>query len=150
MHMCIQYTQKSSDWKDGKFMRFLIVEDDISGVMLLRKILYQYGEIDDVADGPEAIEAFEKAWDEGNPYNLIFLDIMMPSMSGQDVLSIIRKKETEMRLPQIKEVKIIITSALDSVDSVSQAFNEGRASAYLVKPILKHHILAEINKLGFV
>jgi two-component system chemotaxis response regulator CheY len=131
-------------------MRFLIVEDDISGVMLLRKILYQYGEIDDVADGPEAIEAFEKAWDEGNPYNLIFLDIMMPSMSGQDVLSIIRKKETEMRLPQIKEVKIIITSALDSVDSVSQAFNEGRASAYLVKPILKHHILAEINKLGFV
>lgn len=131
-------------------MRFLIVEDDISGVMLLRKILYQYGEIDDVADGPEAIEAFEKAWNEGNPYNLIFLDIMMPSMSGQDVLSIIRKKETEMRLPQIKEVKIIITSALDSVDSVSQAFNEGRASAYLVKPILKHHILAEINKLGFV
>ncbi|PKN43709.1 MAG: response regulator [Deltaproteobacteria bacterium HGW-Deltaproteobacteria-18] len=131
-------------------MRILIVEDDISGVMLLRKILYNYGEIADVNDGPKAIEAFEKAWNEGNPYNLIFLDIMMPSMSGQDVLSTIRKKETEMRLPQLKEVKVIITSALDSVDSVSQAFNEGRASAYLVKPILKHHVLEEINKLGFV
>lgn len=131
-------------------MRFLIVEDDISGVMLLRKILYNYGEINDVADGPEAIEAFDRAWAEGNPYNLIFLDIMMPSMSGQDVLSIIRKKETEMRLPQLKEVKVIMTSALDSVDSVSQAFNEGRASAYLVKPILKNHVLAEMSKLGFV
>lgn len=131
-------------------MRFLIVEDDISGVMLLRKILYNYGEINDVADGPEAIEAFDRAWTEGNPYNLIFLDIMMPSMSGQDVLSIIRKKETEMRLPQLKEVKVIMTSALDSVDSVSQAFNEGRASAYLVKPILKNHVLAEMSKLGFV
>ena len=131
-------------------MRFLIVEDDISGVMLLRKILSEYGEIDDVGDGPEAIEAFDRAWTENNPYNLIFLDIMMPNMSGQDVLSVIRKKENEMRLPQLKEVKVIITSALDSVDSVSKAFNEGRASAYLVKPILKHHVLAEINKLGFV
>jgi two-component system chemotaxis response regulator CheY len=129
-------------------MRFLIVEDDLSGVMLLRKVLQEYGEIDDVADGPEAVEAFDRAWSEGKPYDLIFLDIMMPSMSGQQVLSIIRKKEMEMRLPQLKEVKVIITSALDSVDSVSQAFNEGRAFAYLVKPILKHHILAEINKIN--
>jgi two-component system, chemotaxis family, chemotaxis protein CheY len=130
-------------------MRFLIVEDDLSGVMLLRKVLQEYGEIDDVADGPEAVEAFDRAWSEGKPYDLIFLDIMMPSLSGQQVLSIIRKKEMEMRLPQLKEVKVIITSALDSVDSVSQAFNEGRAFAYLVKPILKHHILAEIKKLNF-
>ncbi|PKN40080.1 MAG: response regulator [Deltaproteobacteria bacterium HGW-Deltaproteobacteria-18] len=130
-------------------MRFLIVEDDISGVMLLHKILCEYGEIDDVADGPEAIKAFDSAWAEGDPYNIIFLDIMMPSMSGQDVLSIIRKKEIEMRIPQLKQVKVIITSALDSVDSVSQAFNEGRASAYLVKPILKHHVLEEMSKLRF-
>jgi len=130
-------------------MRFLIVEDDLSGVMLLRKVLYDYGEIDDVADGPEAVEAFDRAWAEGKPYDLIFLDIMMPSMSGQQVLSMIRKKEMEMRLSQLKEVKVIITSALDNVDSVSQAFNEGRAFAYLVKPILKNHILAEINKLNF-
>jgi two-component system chemotaxis response regulator CheY len=130
-------------------MRFLIVEDDLSGAMLLQKILSEYGEIDEVTDGPEAVEAFERAWAEGKPYDLIFLDIMMPSMNGQQVLSLIRKKEIEMRLPQLKEVKVIITSALDSVDSVSQAFNEGRAFAYLVKPILKIHVLAEINKLGF-
>jgi len=129
-------------------MRFLIVEDDLSGVMLLRKILFNYGEIDDVSDGPQAIEAFEKAWAEKMPYDLIFLDIMMPTMSGQHVLSEIRKKEMEMHLPQLKEVKVIITSALDSMDSVSQAFNEGRAFAYLVKPILKHHVLAEIDKIG--
>jgi len=130
-------------------MRFLIVEDDLSGVMLLRKILSEYGEIDEMTDGPEAVEAFDRAWAEGKPYDLIFLDIMMPSMNGLQVLSMIRKKEMEMRLPQLKEVKVIITSALDSVDSVSQAFNEGRAFAYLVKPILKHHVLAEINKLYF-
>ena len=129
-------------------MRFLIVEDDLSGVMLLRKILFNYGEIDDVSDGPQAIEAFEKAWAEKMPYDLIFLDIMMPTMSGQHVLSEIRKKEMKMHLPQLKEVKVIITSALDSMDSVSQAFNEGRAFAYLVKPILKHHVLAEIDKIG--
>lgn len=131
-------------------MRFLLVEDDLSGVMLLRKILAEYGDIDDVTDGPEAIEAFDKAWSEGNPYDLIFLDIMMPSMSGHDVLSAIRKREQEKKLPQLKEVKVVMTTALDNADSVSQAFYEGRASAYLVKPILRHHVLEEMRKLGLI
>lgn len=117
---------------------------------MLRKVLYEYGEIDDVADGPEAVEAFDRAWAKGNPYDLIFLDIMMPSMNGQEVLFTIRKKEMEMRIPQLKEVKVIITSALDSVDSVSKAFNEGRAFAYLVKPILKHQVLEQLNKISIV
>ena len=117
---------------------------------MLQKILYEYGKIDYVADGNDAIEAFNRAWANGNPYDLIFLDIMMPSMNGQQVLSMIRKKEMEMRIPQIKEVKVIITSALDSIDSVSKAFNEGRAFAYLVKPILKNQVLEQINKIRIV
>ena len=133
-----------------KRMRFLIVEDDLSGVMLLRKILTEYGDIEDVADGPEAIEAFDKAWSEGSPFDIIFLDIMMPSMSGHEVLAAIRKREQDRCLPQIREVKVVMTTALDNADSVSQAFYEGRASAYLVKPILRHHVLEEMKKLGIV
>ena len=131
-------------------MRSLIVEDDQSGMILLRKVLAEFGGVDDVPDGPEAVEAFERAWREGKPYDVIFLDIMMPNMSGHQVLKAVREKEREMRLPRIKEAKVIMTTALDDAESVSQAFHEGRASAYLVKPILRHNIIEEMRKLGLI
>ncbi len=131
-------------------MKFLIVEDDTAGATLLKKILAEHGHVDEVQDGPSAIEAFNGAWSEGKPYDVIFLDIMMPEMNGHDVLRIIRERERALRLPQIREVKVIMTSALDSAESVSQAFHEGRASAYLVKPIHMHSVIAEMRKLGIL
>ncbi|MDY0227578.1 MAG: response regulator [Desulfomicrobium apsheronum] len=131
-------------------MKFLIVEDDPAGAMLLRMILTEYGDVDEVNDGPGAIEAFDGAWSEGRPYDVIFLDIMMPDMNGHEVLKIIRERERALRLPQIREVKVIMTTALDSAESVSQAFYEGRASGYLVKPIYGHSIINEMKKLGII
>lgn len=129
-------------------MKFLIVEDDPSGIMLLKTILAGYGDVDEVIDGTAAVEAFDSAWTQGKPYDVIFLDIMMPGMNGHDVLLAIRERERERRLPQVKEVKVIMTTALDNAESVSQAFLEGRASAYLVKPILRAKVLEEMRKLG--
>ena len=131
-------------------MKFLIVEDDPAGVILLRMILTEYGDVDEVNDGPGAIEAFDGAWSEGSPYDVIFLDIMMPDMNGHEVLKIIRERERALRLPQIREVKVIMTTALDSAASVSQAFYEGRASGYLVKPIYGYSIINEMKKLGII
>jgi len=131
-------------------MKFLIAEDDPAGAILLRMILLEYGEVGEVNNGPAAIEAFDDAWSEGKPYDVIFLDIMMPDMSGHEVLKVIRDRERALRLPQIREVKIIMTSALDSAESVSQAFHEGRASAYLVKPIYAHSVITEMKKLGII
>jgi two-component system chemotaxis response regulator CheY len=129
-------------------MKFLIVEDDPSGIMLLKTILAGYGDVDEVIDGTAAVEAFDNAWAQGKPYDVIFLDIMMPGMNGHDVLLAIRERERERRLPQVKEVKVIMTTALDNAESVSQAFLKGRASAYLVKPILRAKVLEEMRKLG--
>lgn len=131
-------------------MKFLIAEDDPSGILLLKMILTEYGDVDDVADGRAAIEAFERASAKGAPYDAIFLDIMMPDLNGHEVLRTIRERERRMRLPQIRQTKVIMTTALDSADNVNQAFYEGRASAYLVKPILRTAVLQEMKKLGLL
>lgn len=131
-------------------MRFLIVEDDPSGICLLRTLLAEYGEVDEAPDGPAAIAAFESALAQGAPYDVIFLDIMIPGLSGHGVLRAIRERERRMRLPQIREAKVIMTTALDSPENIHQAFYEGRASAYLVKPILRAAVLTEMKKLGLL
>ena len=74
-------------------MRFLIVGDDPQNAKLLTAILNHFGECDSVEGGKEAIIAFEKAWNDWQLFSLIFLDIMMPEMDGEKVLTNIRKIE---------------------------------------------------------
>ena len=128
-------------------MRILIVEDDFVGRKIMHKLLMEYGECDIAVDGAEAVKAFDLAWESGSPYDVLFLDIMMPNMSGHEALQVIRAKENERGVPLSKEVKVIMTSALDDVKNVTQSFFQGGASAYLVKPIERRKIIDELRKL---
>jgi two-component system chemotaxis response regulator CheY len=131
-------------------MRILIVEDDFVGRKIMHKLLMEYGECDIAVDGAEAVKAFDLAWESGKPYDVLFLDIMMPNMSGHEALNIIRGKEKERGVPLSKEVKVIMTSALDDVKNVTQSFFQGGASAYLVKPIERRKIIDELRKLELI
>ncbi len=131
-------------------MRILIVEDDFVGRKVMHKLLMEYGECDIAVDGAEAVKAVELAWEAGNPYDVLFLDIMMPNMSGHEALKIIRDKEKERGVPLAREVKVIMTSALDDVKNVTQSFFQGGASAYLVKPIERRKIIDELRKLELI
>ncbi|NCD26366.1 MAG: response regulator, partial [Deltaproteobacteria bacterium] len=103
-------------------MRILIVEDDFVGRKVMQRLLREYGDCDVAVDGLEAVKAFDLAWEAGTPYDVLFLDIMMPNMTGHDALRIIRAKEKERGIPSAKEVKVIMTSALDDVKNVTQSF----------------------------
>lgn len=129
-------------------MRILIVEDDFVGRKVMQRLLREYGDCDIAVDGLEAVKAFDLAWEAGTPYDVLFLDIMMPNMTGHDALRIIRAKEKERGIPSAKEVKVIMTSALDDVKNVTQSFFHGGATAYLVKPIEREKLLDELAKLG--
>lgn len=129
-------------------MRILIVEDDFAGRKVLQRLLKEYGDCDVAVDGVEAVEAIDLARTAGQPYDVMFLDIMMPNMSGHEALKIIRNRERELGLSASDEVKVIMTSALDDVQSVTQSFFQGGASAYLVKPIDGDKVIEELHKLG--
>jgi two-component system, chemotaxis family, chemotaxis protein CheY len=107
-------------------------------VLASRKILYlflaKYGECDLVVDVVEAIEAFMMAWDEGQPYDLICLDIMMPNLDGLKA-NVIRDIEKQKNITSGR-VKIIITTALDTVEEVLRAFDSG-CEAYAAKPVIR-------------
>ncbi|NCN04890.1 MAG: response regulator [Spirochaetales bacterium] len=133
-------------------MKFLIAEDDFASRKLLQAYLKRahLTEVDLVIDGQEAIQAFELAWAEEQPYDVIFLDIMMPNIDGQEALTTIRTRERELGVKPADEAKIIMVTALGDPTNVIRAFNKGGATGYLVKPIEPDTLMQEMKKYSII
>lgn len=130
-------------------MRILIVEDDLASRKFISKFLSTYGECDITIDGMEALEAFMMAWGEKKPYDLICLDIMMPTLDGEKTLKMIRDIEKQKGIEDSSRVKIIMTTALNDTDRVFTAFETG-CEAYAAKPINTEKLVEVLKKLGLI
>ena len=113
-------------------MNILLIEDEAKFAKILKKGLQQSGyEIDLAADGEEGYEKVRS-----NNYDLILLDLMLPKMSGLDLI------------PKIRECKptipIIAVTAKSSVDDRVQGLNLG-CDDYLPKPFSFAELLARIQ-----
>ena len=126
-------------------MRILIADDDKVSREYLRIILSKYGECEFSTNGIEAVDAFILALDENAPFDIIFLDIMMPMYDGVKALSTIRKIEKKRNVGLNNRLKVIITSALNDRELISKLEAEG-FEAYLTKPINTESIVDIINK----
>lgn len=129
-------------------MKFLIVDDDFDSRKLLQKILSPFGYCDIAVDGEEGVEAFRVAIKEGEPYDLVCLDILMPNMDGQQALREFREIEKEAERTESDQVKVIMITGLDDSKEVHDAFFLGDATSYIVKPIRKQVLIDEIESLG--
>ncbi|MFH0924415.1 MAG: response regulator [bacterium] len=129
-------------------MRILIVEDDKIYQKMLNKILSSYGKCDIVSNGKEGLDAFLRAWEEGDPYLLITLDIMMPEMDGQEVLTQIREIEKKKAISS-HQAKIIIISALDHTQNIIYSFRSG-CESYIIKPVSEKGIKDALVDLGLI
>jgi two-component system chemotaxis response regulator CheY len=127
----------------------LIVEDDATTRQMLLMMLAAIGRCDVAQDGQEAIEEFKTARDEGEPYDLVCLDILMPEMNGHDVLKQIRALEGSAPGAGRAGAKVIITTAVDERESIIEAFRS-QCDAYLVKPISREQLMAQIRSLGLL
>ena len=130
-------------------MRILIAEDDFASRKVILKFLSVYGECDVTVDGMEAIDAFMMALEEGNPYDLVCLDIMMPVMDGYQALVGIRNLEKERNIPEDKRTKVIMATALNEEKNVKMAFELG-CTIYSGKPIDQNRFEQALRKLGLI
>jgi two-component system chemotaxis response regulator CheY len=114
----------------------------------MHKFLEPYGNVDLVVDGEEAVEAFRIAWEESVPYDLVFMDIMMPKMDGHEALKRLREFERGMGVKPPNEAKVIMTSVLEDPKNVIEAYYGGAATSYLIKPIDRQKLEDELDRLG--
>jgi DNA-binding response OmpR family regulator len=111
--------------------RVLVVDDEEAIRELVRYTLELEGfRADAVADGPSALRALE-----GQPYDIVLLDRMLPGMQGTEVL---RRIRAERRLPVI-----LLTAKGAEHDRVEGL--EAGADDYVAKPFSPRELVARVR-----
>ncbi|MEO5346845.1 MAG: response regulator [Magnetococcus sp. YQC-9] len=131
-------------------MKILIADDDDNSRVILTTILASHGECHEVGNGVEAVAFFKSALESGTPFQLVCMDIMMPEMDGQEAVLAIRALEKAHHVSQNDEAVVIMTSALDTLDSIIRSFDQGGCNAYLGKPIRRAALLEKIRNYGLI
>lgn len=115
-------------------MKLLYAEDEISMSEAVVDILtYHKYSVDAVYDGADAL-----AYAEAEQYDGIILDIMMPKMSGLDVLEQLRKKGNNTPI-------LLLTAKVEIEDRI-QGLDMG-ADDYLPKPFAMGELLARVRAM---
>jgi adenylate cyclase len=112
----------------------LIAEDNRVNRLLLARGLEQEGYTVVFAEhGAKALELLGR-----QPFDLLLLDVLMPELDGYEVLAKLKDD------PHLRDIPVIVTSALDELDSVVRCLEMG-AEDYLTKPVNPVLLNARIN-----
>jgi CheY-like chemotaxis protein/HPt (histidine-containing phosphotransfer) domain-containing protein len=106
--------------------RALVVDDLPTNLEVAGATLAELGcRVDSAASGPEALEMIKS-----RPYDIVFLDHMMPEMDGMECLGIIRSMEDG----RFKELPVVALTA-NTVRGAREKFLAGGFNEYIPKPV---------------
>src|SRR4051794_6855924 len=115
-------------------MRILVVEDEAKVGSFIRRALEEESyAVDLCADGPSGLDLARDS-----SYDLIILDVMLPGMSGLQILEILRKEKLN--------TPVLIVTARAQVDQRVRGLDAG-ADDYLTKPFAIEELLARARAL---
>lgn len=113
----------------------LIVDDDYDTRTVVKTILSGNGyEVEECASGPQALEKL-KSYTPA----LILLDIMMPEMSGYDVVVHLKQK------PETQNIPIIMLTAKGEPEDLIVGYKDYAVDYYIPKPFTTRQLLAGIS-----
>lgn len=116
--------------------KILIAEDDFFIRDIYSKVFSLSGyEVAVAVDGMDALEKIK-----AQPYDMVLLDIMMPRMTGIDVLKNVRALETPT-----KSIPIFIITNLGQQNVIEEAFKLGMDGYILKSQVTPQQIVDEIN-----
>ncbi|MBI2355389.1 MAG: response regulator [Deltaproteobacteria bacterium] len=132
--------------------RTLVVDDDvfIGSRMELMLNLLGITDVTRAVNGLQAVELFGQALKAGKPYSLVFLDIIMPEMDGQEALKRIRTMEREAGVSGTDRSIIIMTTSLGSPNDMMEAMFEGDCNDYIVKPVDEAILGGMLTRYGLI
>ncbi len=117
--------------------RILVVEDNEDTAALMRDLLEAEGyEVESVSTGEAAFQALEQTPDT----DLLILDLMLPGMSGYEVIERLGER------PDLAATPVLVLSALSSPSARIRGLRDG-ADDYMTKPFLPEELVARVRTL---
>jgi DNA-binding response OmpR family regulator len=117
-------------------MKILVVEDQEKLAKSIKEGLEQHGyAVDTVGDGKQALSLLEYGYYN---YDLVILDVMLPSVGGIVICSTLRSKNIV--------IPVLMLTAKDTIDDRVDGLDAG-ADDYLVKPFDFKELVARIRAL---
>lgn len=114
-------------------LKILVVEDDEVLSDSISEIVSEIGEVSQVYDGEEALYEGER-----EIYDVIVLDLMLPQLNGEQVLTALRKKNIF--------TPVLILTAKDALEDKVNGFKNG-GDDYLTKPFHREELLLRVQAL---
>lgn len=119
-----------------KGMHILIVDDNKLNIKVARKAIADFGFIiDEALDGYECLEKIQN----GEKYDLILMDIMMPNMSGETCLKKL-KENSSFNTP-------VIALTADAVAGAKERYLSEGFKDYLQKPFSREQMKEKLNNI---
>ena len=126
--------------------RFLIVDDDELSRRILQSFMSEFALCDIASNGREGYDLFERAIIDGRPYDLICSDVIMPELSGHEMVSRIRGREASLPIIGYIRTKIFMVSASGSPENMTHAILDNECDDYIVKPFHRDTLKALLLK----
>ena len=132
----IDIDKKIEDVSNYKNKKILIVDDNKLNIKVATKALQELDvKIEEAASGEECLNKVK----EGNKYDLILMDIMMPNMSGEIALQ---------KLKELKEFDTpVIALTADAISGAKEKYLKEGFIDYIAKPFSKNEIKEKLDIL---
>ncbi|MDR2747351.1 MAG: response regulator [Treponema sp.] len=131
-----------------KGVRTLVVDDVPANLTVAGGLLNRCRIFPDTAeDGQEAVDLVRKSFDEKRPYDIIFMDHMMPGMDGIEAVRRIREleKSRQSRDGGFPHIPVICLSA-NAVQGAKELFLSSGMDGFISKPIDVSALNAALRK----
>jgi CheY-like chemotaxis protein len=115
----------------------LIIDDDEAVRLVTAEMLKTLGLTPRAcADGPAGLAAFRE-----NPalYDLVLLDLLMPAMSGEETLAVLRAIRPDVR--------VLLISGYSEGDLLRRLHNDASPLAFLAKPFLREALVEKLRAM---
>ncbi len=122
-------TKETKETKESptKDCQILIVDDDEVVRQMIKTVVGELGfeNFEECADGHDAIALIKG---KAKPFDMVFCDWRMPTVSGLDVLKVIRQ------VTKLEKMPFIMVTGMGDVSNIQEAKKAG-VTDYIVKPI---------------